>query len=136
MVEVRVTYQGDLHTTAIHGPSGAKLETDAPVDNHGKGEEFSPTDLVGTAMGTCMLTIMGIFAKQKNIDIGGATAVVRKEMTSQHPRVIARLSTVIEVPLPADHPEVEGLKAAALGCPVHRSLHPDVEKPVEFHWLG
>jgi uncharacterized OsmC-like protein len=136
MVEVRVTYKGDLHTTAIHGPSGAELETDAPVDNCGRGEEFSPTDLVGTAMGTCMLTIMGIFAKNKEIDIEGATAVVQKEMTPELPRMISRLHTVIEVPLSEGHPDCEGLKKAAMGCPVHRSLHPDVEKPVEFRWVG
>ncbi|MDF1813311.1 MAG: OsmC family protein [Verrucomicrobiales bacterium] len=136
MVEVSVTYTGDLHTTAVHGPSGAKLETDAPVDNCGKGEEFSPTDLVGTAMATCMLTIMGIFAQKKGIEIEGATAVVQKEMTAQLPRMIARLSTVIEVPVPEDHPDKQGLIDAAMGCPVHRSLHPDVEKPVDFRWVG
>ncbi|MDF1754226.1 MAG: OsmC family protein [Verrucomicrobiales bacterium] len=136
MVEVSVTYSGDLHTTAVHGPSGAKLETDAPVDNCGKGEEFSPTDLVGTAMGTCMLTIMGIYAKNNGMDITGTTAVVQKEMTKDLPRMIASLSTVIEVPLPSDHPNCDGLIQAALGCPVHRSLHPDVEKPVKFHWKG
>ncbi len=136
VVEVSVTYKGDLHTTAVHGPSGAELETDAPVDNCGKGEEFSPTDLVGTAMATCMLTIMGIFAQKKGINIEGATAVVQKEMTPRLPRMIARLSTVIEVPVPEDHPEREGIIEAAMGCPVHRSLHPDVEKPVKFVWTG
>lgn len=136
MVEVNVTYIGDLHTTAVHGPSGARLETDAPVDNCGKGEEFSPTDLVGTAMATCMLTIMGIYAEKKGIQIEGATACVQKEMTSGLPRMIARLSTVISVPLPEDHPDCDGIREAAMGCPVHRSLHPDVEKPVEFRWLG
>lgn len=134
MVEVRVKYTGDLHTEAVHGPSRALLETDAPVDNCGKGEAFSPTDLVGTAMGTCMLTIMGIYAQKNEIDIVGATAVVEKEMTSQLPRMISRLSTTIEVPLPEDSPHCEGLRQAALGCPVHRSLHPDVEKPVVFRW--
>jgi putative redox protein len=136
MVEVSVTYTGDLHTTAVHGPSGARLETDAPVDNCGRGEEFSPTDLVGTAMATCMLTIMGIYAQKKGIDIKGATAVIQKEMTTTLPRMIARLSTVIEVPIPESHPDIDGLKAAAMGCPVHRSLHPDVEKPVIFRWVG
>lgn len=136
IVEVRATYKGGLHTEAIHGPSNAVLETDAPVDNCGKGEEFSPTDLVGTAMGTCMLTIMGIYAQNHEIDIEGATATVQKEMTQELPRMIARLSTVIEVPLPADHKSCKGLEQAALGCPVHRSLHADIEKPVEFRWVG
>ena len=136
MVEVSVVYTGDLHTKAIHGPSSAELETDAPVDNCGKGEEFSPTDLVGTAMATCMLTIMGIYAKNNDIDIEGTKAVVQKEMTAELPRMIAKLSTVIEVPLPADHKACKALEQAALGCPVHRSLHPDVEKPIEFRWTG
>ena len=136
MVEIHVRYQGDLRCESRHGPSGSTLVSDAPVDNCGKGESFSPTDLVATALGSCMLTIMGIFAKNKGIDIEGATAVVQKEMTAELPRMISRLLTVIEVPLPEDHPDREGLKRAALGCPVHRSLHPDVEKPVEFRWLG
>ncbi len=135
-VEVQVLYLGDLHTEAIHGPSGAKLITDAPVDNQGKGEDFSPTDLVGTAMGTCMLTIMGIYARNHDIDIQGAKATVQKEMTTTGPRMIKCLSTVIEIPLPESHDHAEALKRAALGCPVHRSLHPDVEKPVDFVWRG
>lgn len=136
MVEVTVTYTGDLHTEAIHGPSQAKLETDAPVDNCGKGEEFSPTDLVGTAMATCMLTIMGIYAQNNDVDIKGTTAVIQKEMTQEAPRMIAKLATVIEVPLPADHNNCKALEKAALGCPVFRSLHPDIEKPIEFRWVG
>ncbi len=136
IVEVTAIYEGDLHTTAVHGPSGATLPTDAPVDNCGKGEEFSPTDLVGTAMGTCMLTIMGIYAKNNDLDIRGAKVRVLKEMTADLPRMISRLSTEIEVPLPEDHPKRKGVEQAALGCPVHRSLHPDVEKPVVFKFVG
>lgn len=136
IVEVTAVYEGDLHTTATHGPSGATLPTDAPVDNEGKGEEFSPTDLVGTAMGTCMLTIMGIYARNHGIDIEGATATVRKTMSADLPRRIGGLTTEIVVPLPEGHPNRKGLEAAALGCPVHRSLHPDVEKPVEFRFTG
>ena len=136
MVEVNGIYEGELHCSAKHGPSGAVIQTDAPVDNHGKGEAFSPTDLVGTAMGTCMLTIMGIFAQQREIDITGATVKVTKEMTAELPRMIARLCTTIEVPLEEVHPQRKALEAAALGCPVHRSLHPNVEKPVDFVWKG
>jgi putative redox protein len=135
MVEVNAIYEGELHCSAEHGPSGAFIQTDAPVDNHGKGEAFSPTDLVGTAMGTCMLTIMGIYAKQKGIDITGTKVRVTKEMTAELPRMIARLGTTIEVPLPENHPSRGALEAAALGCPVHRSLHPNIEKPVDFVWL-
>ncbi len=87
-------------------------------------------------MATCMLTIMGIYAQKKGLNINGATAVIQKEMTPTLPRMIARLSTVIEVPISENHPDIEGLKNAAMGCPVHRSLHPDVEKPVVFRWIG
>lgn len=136
MVEVVVTYSGDLHTEAVHGPSGAILETDAPIDNQGKGEAYSPTDLVAASLASCMLTIMGIFAEKRQLNIEGTRAVVQKEMTSAPPRMISRLSTRIEIPLPEDHPDVEGFKLAALGCPVHRSLHPDIDKPIEFNWIG
>lgn len=91
MVEVDVVYQGDLHCLATHGPSQQTLETDAPKDNMGKGEAFSPTDLVGTAMGTCMLTIMGIVAKNLGIDITGAKAHVTKEMATEGIRRIKKL---------------------------------------------
>ncbi len=136
MVKVDVIYEGDLHTRATHGPSGAEIVTDAPVDNEGKGELFSPTDLVGTAMGTCMLTIMGIYARRKGIAIEGARASVEKTMSSDAPRRIVRLGIEIEVPLPEDHPDRRALEQAALSCPVHQSLHADMEKPVTFRWVG
>jgi putative redox protein len=132
MVKVTVEYEGDLHCSAKHGPSGATLATDAPVDNQGKGESFSPTDLVGTALGSCMATVMGIYAKQKSIDLQGMRVEVTKEMTQAPPRKIARLST--DIWMPAGLARNPALEQAALTCPVHRSLHPDVEKPVNFHW--
>jgi len=132
MVKISIEYKGDLHCSASHGPSGATLETDAPVDNQGKGEAFSPTDLVGTALGTCMATIMGIYARQKGIPLEGMRLEVTKEMTQAPPRRIARLAT--EIWMPAGLPRNPGLENAALTCPVHHSLHPDVEKPVNFHW--
>ena len=132
MVRICIEYKGDLHCSASHGPSGATLETDAPVDNQGKGEAFSPTDLVGTALGTCMATIMGIYARQKGIPLEGLRLEVTKEMTQTPPRRIARLAT--EIWMPAGLPRNPGLENAALTCPVHKSLHPDVEKPVNFHW--
>ncbi|NNE94365.1 MAG: OsmC family protein [Verrucomicrobiales bacterium] len=135
-VEITAVYEGDLHTTATHGPSGATFATDAPVDNEGKGEEFSPTDLVGTAMGTCMLTIMGIYARNHGLEIEGAHVRVVKEMSADLPRRIVKLSTEIEVPLPEDHPRRAGIEKAALSCPVHQSLHADMEKPVVFRWVG
>lgn len=132
MVEVDVLYTGELHCEAIHGPSKSKIQTDAPIDNHGKGEAFSPTDLVGTAMGTCMLTIMGILAQKNNIDIQGAKAHVTKEMTTEGPRKIKRLAVTITLPKNYSDKEKQLLENGALSCPVHRSLHPEVEAPVKF----
>jgi putative redox protein len=134
MVQIDLQYQGGLRCAAVHAPSQTQIFTDAPVDNHGRGESFSPTDLVATALGTCMLTIMGIYAEKNGIDLTGARVKVLKEMTSVAPRRIARLTTQMELPLPEDHPRREALERAALTCPVHESLHPDVEKPVHFIW--
>lgn len=134
MVKVSIDYVGGLHCVATHGPSKSTLETDAPVDNNGKGERFSPTDLVGTALGTCMSTVMGIVAERNGIDLKGMHVDVVKEMSSDSPRRIRKLSVDIHIPLPADHPKRDLLERAALGCPVHHSLHPDVEKPINFHW--
>jgi len=134
MVSIQVEYQGDLHCKAVHGPSGSELSTDAPKDNQGRGEAFSPTDLVATALGTCMLTIMGMKARTLNIDIAGATATVEKEMTSAPPRRIQRLSVKIRVPHRLNSEDKEKLERAARACPVHQSLHPDVQIPIEFTW--
>src|ERR1700741_3673689 len=101
-VTIEIAYDGDLHCTATHGPSGSRLTTDAPVDNRGKGELFSPTDLVGTAMGTCMLTIMGICARDKGIDRSGTTARVVKEMGAVPRRHIANLAVTITLPARLD----------------------------------
>jgi putative redox protein len=135
-VQIDISYEGGLRCAAVHAPSKTRLLTDAPVDNHGKGESFSPTDLVATALGTCMLTIMGIFAERHAIDLRGTTVTVLKEMAAAPIRRIARLASEIRVPLPESHPQREALERAALTCPVHQSLHPDVEKPVRFVWLG
>ncbi len=132
MVKITIEYTGQLHCVATHGPSGRALETDAPVDNQGKGESFSPTDLVATALGSCMATVMGIYARQKDIDLIGMKIVVAKEMTQTPPRRIARLAT--EIWMPPTLEKSPALENAALTCPVHHSLHPDVEKPVVFHW--
>ena len=133
-VQIEVFYDGQLRTTAEHGPSGNSLITDAPVDNHGRGESFSPTDLVATALGTCMATVMGIFAERHGIDLKGMRVTVKKEMVQTPVRRIGRLTSEIHVPLPADHPHRAALERAAPTCPVHASLHPDVEKPVTFFW--
>jgi putative redox protein len=134
MVAIQMEYQGDLHCKAVHGPSGTELFTDAPKDNQGRGESFSPTDLVATALGSCILTTMGMMARTLEIDIAGATATVEKEMTTSAPRMIARLTTRINVPQQLSDENKLKLERAAHTCPVHRSLHPDVEKPIEFTW--
>ena len=136
MVEIQIQYLGDLRCEAAHGPSRTTLLTDAPVDNHGRGESFSPTDLVATALGTCMLTVMGIFAARHGVDLRGTKITVQKEMTAVPVRRIARLTCEIALPLPPTHPHREALERAALTCPVIESLHPDVEKPVSFVWTG
>lgn len=136
MVEIKSTYEGDLHCVAIHGPSGSELPTDAPVDNQGRGAAFSPTDLVATALGTCILTTMAIYARRKQLPLEGARARVGKEMTTEGPRRIARLTVQVVMPLPADHPEARALVAAADTCPVKRSLHPDVRVETEWVWAG
>jgi len=134
MVAIQFEYQGDLHCKAVHSPSGTELSTDAPKDNQGRGESFSPTDLVATALGTCMLTIMGIMARTLNIDIVGTTATVEKEMTTTAPRMIASLSVKIRVPHSLSSENKQKLERAAHTCPVHKSLHPDIHTPIEFIW--
>jgi putative redox protein len=136
VVQVSSIYEGGLRCRATHGPSGTTLVTDAPVDNHGKGESFSPTDLVATALGACMMTIMGIVAERHGIDLKGMTAETVKEMTKEPPRRIASLATRITMPLPPDHPHRALLEQAAHTCPVHKSLHPEIAIPVEFVWAG
>ncbi|MDQ8190711.1 OsmC family protein [Roseibacillus persicicus] len=135
MVEVSIDYKGDLHCEASHGPSGARVETDAPVDNQGRGESFSPTDLIATALGTCMATIMGITADRKELSLEGLRIQVQKEMSSDLPRRIVRLPVTISVPLAGSHPSRKVLEAAALSCPVMQSIHPDIEVPVTWTWL-
>ena len=136
MVTINIRYEGGLRCAATHGPSGQKLHTDAPVDNHGRGESFSPTDLVATALGSCMATIMGIAADRHQNDLRGMEIEVTKEMSSDAPRRIAKLATKIKVPLPPDHPQRALLENAALTCPVHKSLSAEMEKPVDFDWAG
>ena len=134
MVAIQFEYQGDLHCKAVHGPSTTELFTDAPKDNQGRGESFSPTDLVATALGTCMLTVMGIMARTLAIDIAGATATVEKEMTSTAPRMIQSLAVKIQMPAGIAPENRVKLERAAHTCPVHKSLHPDVQTPIEFTW--
>jgi putative redox protein len=134
MVAIQIEYQGELHCKAVHTPSGTELNTDAPKDNQGRGESFSPTDLVATALGTCMLTMMGIMARTLNIDITGSTATVEKEMTTTPPRMIKCLNVKIHVPHSISPENRQKLERAAHTCPVHKSLHPDIQAPIEFIW--
>ena len=136
MVQMKIDYEGELHCSVTHGPSGNVIATDAPVDNNGRGEAFSPTDLVSAALGACMCTVMGIVAKRKGIAMEGATVAVRKHMSEDTPRRIARIDLDIALPLPADHPDRPMLEAAARGCPVHHSLHPDIEVVMNWEWKG
>ena len=133
MVAIRVEYQGDLHCNATHGPSRSELSTDAPVDNMGKGETFSPTDLVATALASCILTTMAIKAQSMGIDLAGSTVDVEKEMTN-NPRRIGRLTTNVAIPLQLGERERKVLEATAHACPVHRSISSDVEMPLTFQW--
>lgn len=133
MVTIQMEYEGDLHCRAVHGPSGTALATDAPKDNQGRGESFSPTDLVATALGTCILTTMAIMARTLNVEITGARATVEKEMTPA-PRRIGSLATTIHMPAALDPDTQLKLERAAHTCPVHRSLHPDVNAPITILW--
>ena len=130
----KITYTGQLNTNAEHLKSGTVINTDAPVDNQGKGESFSPTDLVATGLGSCILTIMGIKARDKGVDMSGATAEVTKVMGS-NPRRIVRIEVKVTMPK-NDFTDKEKmlLEKAAHHCPVGNSLHPDLEEVVEIVW--
>lgn len=133
-VEININYEGGLHCTAIHGPSRQELMTDAPLDNGGNGEAFSPTDLVATALGTCMATVMGLVANRNRLQIEGLQIQVIKEMTSDPVRRIGALKARLVFPRgknlsPTDRAKLE---AAAKACPVKQSLHPDVLVSMEF----
>lgn len=133
-VEIKITYQGDLHCVAVHGPSHQTLSTDAPTDNGGKGAAFSPTDLVATALGSCMATIIGLVAKRNQLDVTGLEIQVIKEMATDPVRRIGSLTTRLVFPngkalTAADRSKLE---TAAKACPVKQSLHPDIKLPIEF----
>lgn len=134
MVDINIVYQGELRCAAVHAPSGTQLLTDAPKDNHGKGESFSPTDLVATALGTCMLTIMGIAAKAMQVDLNGTKVLVKKEMVANPIRRIGTLAVTIDVPVSLNDEQKQKLIKAAMTCPVHESLHPDIQMPIEWRW--
>lgn len=134
MVKMELTYEGNLRCQAVHEPSGAKLLTDAPKDNQGEGQSFSPTDLVATGLGSCILTIMGIVARRHQIDLAGTKVTVSKEMAQQPVRRIARLVVEITVPARLSEDDKTRLCNAADTCPVKQSLHPDIEVPISWNW--
>ncbi len=136
MVTTTTLYEGDLHCRLLHEPSGAVFDTDAPKDNQGKGESFSPTDLVGAALGSCLLTVMGIAARTNGTVIDGATAKVRKTMAAAPVRRIIRFDVAIVIPHDPPLAERARLEAAALGCPVKQSLHPDIALAIAFQWAA
>lgn len=134
MVEMNGVYAGQLRCTTTHGPSKNQVSTDAPKDNQGRGEAFSPTDLVGAALGSCMMTIIGIYAQRHNLDVTGSTYHVEKEMVTAPIRRIGKLTLKFNVTgnVPAD--KRHALETAALTCPVHKSLHPDVQIDTTFNY--
>jgi len=134
MVEIQVAYEGQLRCRALHVQSGSVLQTDAPLDNHGRGERFSPTDLVAAGLGSCVLTIMGILAERHQINLEGAVVRVTKEMTSVPVRRIARLVVNVRVPGAVSEENRKRLENGADACPVKRSLHPDVRVEMLWQW--
>jgi putative redox protein len=134
MVKITGEYQGDLHCTAVHGPSGTALSTDAPKDNQGRGESFSPTDLLATGFATCIATTMALAARKHGVELGGVKFEVTKEMSAEAPRRIARLAARFWMPALARLVPQGILEKAANSCPVHVSLAPSVEKVIELIW--
>lgn len=134
MVKIQVVYEGDLHTQVMHEPSGQTLHTDAPTDHQGKGRTFSPTDLLAAALASCIATVMGIYAERKKIDLRGMHVEIEKQMTTSPPRRIERLIVQIEMPLALPQEEREKLEHVAHTCPVHKSLHPEIDVAITFHW--
>ena len=133
MVKMTATYMGEKHCITEHEPSKTVLHTDAPKDNQGRGESFSPTDLVAAALGTCILTTMAIFAEKDGIELKNSRMSVAKEM-SANPRKIASLRTIIELPASLSKEAREKLENIGRNCPVTKSLHPDVNVPIEFRY--
>ena len=127
----RVEYKGELRTEAVHLKSGKTIITDAPIDNHGKGEAFSPTDLVATALGSCMITIMGIVAEREGIILNGTTAEVEKVMATS-PRRIGEVKIKIKFIQKLNRDQKDKLERAAKSCPVSGSLSENLKETVEF----
>lgn len=133
MATSKVTYLGDLRTSSIHISSGSEIISDAPIDNHGKGEAFSPTDTVANALATCMFTVMGIKAREMDVDFSGSTAEVIKVMGTD-PRRITEIHVSFSMGISTDEKTRTILERTALTCPVYYSLHEDIKKEIVFNW--
>ncbi|MEL1242962.1 OsmC family protein [Flavobacterium sp. DGU11] len=129
----KITYLGELRTSSIHIGSGTEILSDAPKDNRGKGEAFSPTDTVANALGSCMISIMGIKAMDMGLDMKGSTVEVTKVMQAE-PRKIAKIGIVVNMTLQADEKTRTIMERVAMTCPVSLSLHPDIEQDVVINW--
>lgn len=129
----KVTYLGELRTSSIHINSGSEIISDAPLDNNGKGEAFSPTDTVANGLATCMFTVMGIKARDMEIDLSNSTAEVTKIMAAD-PRRISEIHIVFNLNVAVDDKTKTILERTANTCPVHYSLHPDIKKEITFNW--
>ena len=135
MVQIDLIYEGGLRVRATHGPSKTELVTDAPVDNLGKGESFSPSDLVATALAACMTTIMGIVAERHRLDLKGMKVTVKKHMVTEPVRRIGRLELHFQIPNISEEKDRKLLQNAAMTCPVCRSLGADVERSFTWEWI-
>lgn len=133
MATSKVTYLGDLRTSSIHLQSGNEIISDAPIDNNGKGEAFSPTDFVANALASCMFTVMGIKANAMDMDFSDSTAEVTKVMGTE-PRRITEIHVTFNMNLDADEKTKTILEKTAMTCPVFYSLHPDINKVIVFNW--
>jgi len=133
MSTAKVTYLGNLRTSCEHLKSGSTFITDAPTDNNGKGEAFSPTDTIVTGLASCMLTVMGIKARSLDISLDGSEAMVTKTMAID-PRRISKIEIVMQLPSDITVKTQKIIENTAKTCPVHHSLHPDIEKVILFNW--
>lgn len=133
MATSKVTYLGDLRTSSVHLQSGSEIISDAPLDNNGKGEAFSPTDTVANGLASCMFTVMGIKAKELNVDFSGSTAEVTKIMGTE-PRRIVEIHIMFNFSINPDEKIKTILERTAMTCPVFYSLHPEIKKEIVFNW--
>lgn len=129
----KVTYLGDLRTSSIHIQSGTEILSDAPTDNNGKGEAFSPTDLLANALGSCVMTIMAIKSRDFDVDLTGSTVEVTKIMQAE-PRKVAKIQLVLNMAVAVDQKTKTILERTGMNCPVLLSLNPDIDKEITFHW--